>query len=493
MDNKVVKSINLLPESLRTDKNAKFLSSTLDQLIQPPQLERIDGYIGSKLASTYTSTNVYISESVPLRSAYQLSPALIVNDSLGNTHDVVSFDDIINEINTRGGVTDNLDRLFRPEFNSYNPHIDWDKLTNFQNYYWLEFGPDLVTIDTVNIDTEIINQSSYTTTSTNAIALSNGMKISFSSEQAPAYYRNKEFIVEGVGSSIKLIDFSLLVPSSKVANSYADHFSNIPFDQYSFDSSTAVPVTPDYITINRASVDLNPWSRYNRWTHADVIAASAAATGRTAVYPADKRATRPIIEFVADLKLYNFGSIGVPNVDLIDTSTTDISAVIGSAGYYVDGVLLADNHRVIFNAVTNTTYLGKIYKVKYVSKKLTLILVTNLTDSLVTGITFGNTHSGTSWWQESGQWKLAQSHNKLNQAPLFDLFEFNSVNNTYVSYSDKAYDLTNFTGNKIFGYDVGTGSSDPVLGFPLKYKTISTVSNYLFKNYFMTDSFDSST
>ena len=56
MDNKVVKSINLLPESLRTDKNAKFLSSTLDQLIQPPQLERIDGYIGSKLASTLASS-----------------------------------------------------------------------------------------------------------------------------------------------------------------------------------------------------------------------------------------------------------------------------------------------------------------------------------------------------------------------------------------------------------------------------------------------------
>jgi hypothetical protein len=42
-----IKTINLLPEFLRTDKNSKFLSSTADQWIKKPELERIDGYVGS--------------------------------------------------------------------------------------------------------------------------------------------------------------------------------------------------------------------------------------------------------------------------------------------------------------------------------------------------------------------------------------------------------------------------------------------------------------
>jgi hypothetical protein len=47
MADKHIKSVNLLPEFLRTNKNSKFLSSTIDQFIQKPQLERLDGYIGS--------------------------------------------------------------------------------------------------------------------------------------------------------------------------------------------------------------------------------------------------------------------------------------------------------------------------------------------------------------------------------------------------------------------------------------------------------------
>ncbi len=73
MAKKPIKSINLLPEFLRTDKNSKFLSSTIDQLIQPPKLERLDGFIGSKLTPTYVSTSdFYIAESLPLRRDYQL-------------------------------------------------------------------------------------------------------------------------------------------------------------------------------------------------------------------------------------------------------------------------------------------------------------------------------------------------------------------------------------------------------------------------------------
>ena len=142
-----INSINLLPEFLRTNKNAKFLSSTLDQWIQPPQLERIDGFIGSTITPTYNSTaDNYISESLPLRKDYQLEPAVVFKDNQGAVQGAVAFDDLVNEILTKGGINNNLDRLFRSDFYSYDPHIDWDKFVNYTQYYWLVTGPDTVVI-----------------------------------------------------------------------------------------------------------------------------------------------------------------------------------------------------------------------------------------------------------------------------------------------------------------------------------------------------------
>ena len=67
------KSVNFLPEYLRTEKNSKFLSSTIDQFIQTPELERIDGYVGSKITPNYDpTTDCYLPESLALGKNYSL-------------------------------------------------------------------------------------------------------------------------------------------------------------------------------------------------------------------------------------------------------------------------------------------------------------------------------------------------------------------------------------------------------------------------------------
>ena len=497
MANKVIKSVNLLPEFLRTDKNSKFLSSTLDQLIQPPQLERIDGYIGSKLTPTYVATtDFYVPESLSLRRAYQLDPAAVIKDSLGAINDVIGLDDLTNEIITQGGIGNNFDRLFRSEFYSYNPHIDWDKLVNYQEYYWLTNGPDTISItgrldidtntyDVLDVESDILGKPTYTSLS--GVTLSNGMKIRFSGSIFPESYLDNEYFVEGVGTAIKLVSYVLLSGTSNIASIYNDYFDTQPFDSYPFDNSERLPVDPDYITINRASQDVNPWSQYNRWVHADVIKATAVANGQQPSYPADKRARRPIIEFKADLKLFNFGSKGIENIDLIDNTTLDAFSIVeNSAGYYVDGILLEQGNRVVFNADINRAVRGKIYQVDYVninnSLKLTLVHVDTPVNLSSTGVNLGKTHAGTNWWFNGDTWQFAQQRATVNQAPLFDLFD-----NYGYSYSDKSQHLSNFTGNKIFGYDIGTGVNDTILGFPLKYKNSVGVGSYLFKNYFSSD------
>jgi hypothetical protein len=120
----IKKSVNLLPEYLRTSKNSKFLSSTIDQLIQTPRVERVDGYVGSKLTPNYNpSTDFYIKQASLLRQNYSLEPAAIFNDQAGNVTDVVSYDDLINELSIQGAKTDNLDTLLRSKFYAYDPLI----------------------------------------------------------------------------------------------------------------------------------------------------------------------------------------------------------------------------------------------------------------------------------------------------------------------------------------------------------------------------------
>jgi hypothetical protein len=426
---KNIKSVKLLPEILRTEKNQKFLSSTIDQLLQPAQLERVDGYIGSKLTPTYNNTSdVYIPESLNLRRDYNLEPALVVYNTGTEVQKVVAFDDLTNQIALQGGIVDNLDRLYRSEHYSFDPQIDIDKFVNYQQYYWLVNGPDTISVTgapknststyqvtdneintafvfspdgltsnplvtlyrgntyyfqinsinnlyiktapslasadlypatnngtstgtikivvdantpatlyyasddpafygklvvkaadentTIDIEKDVIGKKNYT--SGNGVKFSNGMKIRFLGTVLPAEYQGKEFFVEGVGQSIQLIDFELLTGQTNIATQFNENFDANDFDDYPFDNFKKLPINPEYITINRGSRDLNPWTRYNRWVHSDIIFASAVANGNEAVYPANKRAQRPIIEFNANLHLYNFGNVAAPNVDLID-------------------------------------------------------------------------------------------------------------------------------------------------------------------------------
>ena len=42
------RSADLLPRYYRTVANKKFLTSTLDQLVQPGAIEKVDGFVGRK-------------------------------------------------------------------------------------------------------------------------------------------------------------------------------------------------------------------------------------------------------------------------------------------------------------------------------------------------------------------------------------------------------------------------------------------------------------
>ena len=598
-----------LPKYFRTDKNKKFLQSTLDQMLQPGVTEKINSFVGRKTAKAFKTDDNYIGDISVDRENYQLEPVSIIKDNLENIKYYADYRDYFNQIKNLGGEASNHSVNNQQEYYSWDPHIDWDKFTNFREYYWLPNGPETVpvfgeekeiastytvelqqalgdyayifnpdgltpnprlklyrgvkyrfeistpglplsfrtarTLDDqflikdianqhvengviefelgpetpseifyvasnnidaggiitvanrdeasfIDVESEIIGKKYYTTSS--GWDFTNGLKIRFIGDVKPSIYENTEWYIEGVGDKIKLVSETDVEVSFPVGIDKTIEFdSEEGFDRNPFASATGYPRDKDYITINRASSDGNFWSRYNRWFHIDVIKKSSEINKTELSIDQSARANRPIIEFEAGLKLYNFGTVKKEVVDLIDTFTSDVfSTIEGSLGYNIDGVNLTSGQRILFLNDNDPLVKGRIFEVDFINFKGSgvegQITLKETSDSLpIIGenvlVVNGETYGGTLWYFSESDWKLAQTKIGVNQTPVFDVYDDSDI-----SYADiVTYPSNNFKGTKIFSFATGTGANDPVLGFPLKYKSIENLGDIVFDFNYNTD------
>ena len=644
------RSANHLPRYFRTQVNNKFLSSTIDQLIQPGTTEKLNGYYGRKAAKGYSSNDFYIGDVSSDRENYQLEPVAVIKDELGNVNFYADYSDYINQVRSLGGSTSDHSLLNRSEYYAWDPHIDWDKFVNFREYYWLPNGPQAIPVagttievestytvtsvnngenygyvftpdgqtqnpeltlyrgvkyrfeinapglpltfrtskltapkwkansfydvnervlyqgavysaaethrssdnfetdkwniddtfnlttqvsqqsvdvgtievtfdfstpdvvyyfsDTdifasgiirvkdlqeatfINVEEEILNKKTYKTGA--GFSLSNGMKIFFQGEVVPEKYASGAWYVEGVGDKIRLVSEEELNIPSAFTEDLLVEFDNDGFDRFPYSEALGYPVNKDYITINRASRDGNLWSKYNRWFHKSVIELAETINGQDPELDQSQRAIRPIIEFDADLKLFNFGTKVKSNIDLVDDFTTDVfSTIEGSEGYNIDGVDVTNGMRVMFLADPDKLVNGKIYEVKFIlignRRQITLQEVDDSVpiENETVLCKQGTVYRGKVFWYNGTTWKLAQDKTSVNQAPLFDIFDSNGI-----SFSDSSvYGSTTFTGTEIFSYKVGTGSNDVELGFPISYRSIENIGDITFNFDLLIDQF----
>jgi len=607
-----IQSSALLPRYYRTDSNKKFLQATVDQLVQPGTVKKINGYIGRQNSKATTKSDIFIEAGGKSRQDYQLEPSFVIKDALGNTTYFKDYQDYINQLGVFGANTTNHSKLNSQEFYSWDPHIEWDKFVNFQNYYWLPYGPDVIKISgqqeniistytvniraeadnnvyifnpdgvtpnptiqlyrgqtyrfeissagnpfaiktkrtagvsdryssveltnnavetgiiefhvpfnspdvlyyvsetdidlggvfqilsieentTFNVETELLGKKSYQLP--NGVSLSNGMKVSFVGEVLPTSFKTGQYYVEGVGTSIRLIGESALELISPYTETEAILFESTPFDSQPFSDATSFAGRQDYIVINRGSVDRNPWSRYNRWFHKDVIETSARINNKVASIDQDARAVRPIIEFEPNLRLYNFGVTAIQDVDLIDTFTIDVfSNIEGQLGYNIDGINLAQGQRILFTADRDMLVKNKIYRVEFLVlsgvRQIHLVEEPTPAKDQVVLVKQGRVNQGSMYWYDGTVWKVAQQKLELNQAPLFDL-----VDNNKVSFGDETvYNGSTFAGTKLFSYKVRETAptqrgdkpfslkvgTDTTLGFPLSFRNIENIGDIVF-------------
>lgn len=607
------RSFNFLPKYFRTEFNKKFLSSTLDQMTIPGVVEKVNSFAGRRWAKAAKSTDNYLKDVSNDRENYQLEPSVVYKDELGNVDFLKDYNDYFGQIKSFKGSTTNHSLSNSQEFYTWNPHIDWDKFTNYREYYWLPFGPmsipvagqartvvstytvklindgesfsyvftpdgitrnpsiklyrgqtykfeidttghpfaiatarqfvdsdpgfgtnitnfsslykEGVTSDTdyvesgvveftvpdnapdvlyyiskndvntsgqfliynieenseINVETEVLGKKSYRTS--NGFDLSNGMKVFFQGNVTPKKYSKGNWYVEGVGDAIKLVPETDLEIPAIFTNNVEVPFDATGYDAYPYENATAFAGTKDYLVVNRASADRNPWSRYNRWFHKSVIEQSAMVNDQIPMLDQAARATRPIIEFESGLKLFNHGWKAKANINLIDDYTKDVfSTVEGSYGYNVDGVDLIEGMRVLFIADTDRMVNGRIYEVKFINhngnRQLTLLETSDSAplEGETVLVEDGRTYKGKMFYYENGRWIKSQEKTKVNQAPLFDLYDadehrFNDI---------LIYPSSTFAGNPVFSYKVGTGANDPELGFPLTYRNISNIGDIVF-------------
>ena len=298
---------------------------------------------------------------------------------------------------------------------------------------------------------------------------------------------NHEYYVSGVGVAIELLPVEDFV----IPETYVTDYN---------DSTIAIePTDLDYLTISRASKDLNAWSRSNRWFHVSVLNATAEYNNTTVSLDNNYRAKRPIIQFRPGIRLWNMGTRGKTPVDIIDFSETDaLSNVEGSAGYTTDGYTLVEGSRVIFAADIDLDVRDKIYVVSFATPDTVppliaqpVIVLTEATDGAVqldecTVCVYGNTYAGKTFWFDGTAWTQAQQKTAVQQAPLFNVYDVDGV-----SFGDRVkYQSSDFVGSKLFSYAVGdTTILDPVLQFPLQYLNINNVGDIVFDNNLYVDTF----
>jgi hypothetical protein len=352
-------------------------------------------------------------------------------------------------------------------------------------YYQDSSNPDFIgeikLVDTagtpINVAKDILGQVGYR--SPNGVNFTNGLKIRFDSMVTPANYAHTEYYVEGVGTGIVLVPVAqCIVPES---------------------FGTNIATAPDYFTINRASQDANPWSRSNRWFHKDVLTASATYNKTDIDYGSNVFGRRPIIEFDADLQLFNYGRQHKHTVDVIigvnsnEAPSDAFNQVEGKITAQVDGITVYPGMRIIFANDYDNQVKGQIWEVvvETINHTKFIRLLPTFDDPVLAHenilITQG-THVGNTYRFTGSQWILCQAKTDINQLPMFDLVDADGY-----SFSDTTvYPASTFVGTPLFGYEPGTGKPDAVLGFALQYQNFNNIGDIVFTNYYDTDIFTTS-
>jgi len=189
------RTVDFLPPIFQTSTNRQFLAATLDQLVQEPEFQKTQGYVGRRVGPGVNPNDYYVVEPTAERANYQLEPGVVslVPDT-GTIADAITYPGIADALTRQGAFTDNAARLYTSDYYSWDPFINFDKFSNYSQYYWLPGGPlSVIVSPTLIPNTETFDVTrtdtayDFSTIAGNnpALTLVRGGNYKFSVNQAP--------------------------------------------------------------------------------------------------------------------------------------------------------------------------------------------------------------------------------------------------------------------------------------------------------------------
>jgi hypothetical protein len=241
------------------------------------------------------------------------------------------------------------------------------------------------------------------------------------------------YFVDGVGSSIRLTSSNSLITG----------------------------LNAQYVTIDRSSLDNNPWSLRNSWVHVDTFAWSG-------LNFSSRQASRQIIEFVKDIVLYNYGYQRILPISATLTNNAMVNGVAitySQIAFETIGSVYVDNNVLLTNGM-RLLVLGTTQTLFEVSEQDNLYLLTPISVTVGDIAKIGTSTS--EYWYNGTVWNLAQIWSE-SANPRFVLYD---IETTPTAFDDSTvYPNSNFgasNGNEIFSYQVGT-TYDSILAKYINY------------------------
>ena len=461
----MAKIINTLPAILQTPALKNFFEGTAEQLFSKANTIPLTGYVGNQTGEESGIAGAFIQEYNADRQQYALSPVVNTLDTVsGNSDSVIFYDEFIDTLKNYGAPTRDHNHIFEDNYQTFLPPINIDKFLNYQEYFWSPTGPTAIEIapttsaTSIAIDKDIIGKKTFTPSG--GKAFKSGMIVKFTgSYVVPGdnVELNKNYVVQGVGTSIRLVDYTL-----STSTTYGG--SNID--------------KKDYIVIEHGATTGTAWSRVNHWFHEDNFIDAGDSL------PAKKyRAKRPILEFDRTMELYNHSGTYKGHVT-VSSVNFNKAAIIGQSNATIDTRTIVNGDTVVFPN-ESASNRNKIYTVSGVGSSITLTATTTLAENDVYNVDKGFNQLGKELIFKDGELEEVQQKLRLNQDPLYKLY-----NDSKIALDDSgSFPQASFKGGKVFGYKQGTGSNDTELGFPLSYSNYKTVSEITFTDYLKNDQF----
>lgn len=496
------KSVELLPNVLQTEPNKMFLNTTIDNLLSSGTTETLNSYWGRVSGKSFQpESDLFAPEHRASRLNYQLAPGISVTDS-HNTVDVNTYINILDALKNAGVDSTNHDELMSQEGQTLNIPINIDMFVNYNNYYWLSDDIPVCEIvatvsDPIDIDT-IIQFNDYTTpvlANAKQVEFLNGMFVKFTgafvSSTSGDYEIDAIYIVEGVGTGNISFVKSEDANGNIIFNRIQGYSSTIPNEGVEIPVREPVNKLKDYVVMNRAATDKNSWARANQWYSVHAINEAIAYNNLdNADYLTNAiRGNRPIIEFDANMELYNAGVITATAIDdvehLISSDFNPYADINGQTSYTINGAPIENGEDIMFivesplvtemNDFNNRTWTvgGVGTSITLTPKSVDPVSLVINTKALINNADDID-NVGSEWYWTGTKWLRGQYKTTRGQSPLFNLYSRDGI--AITGTAEQA-----FIGESIWRYAISSASVvDSELGFGPKYNS-QVLNDFVFE------------